>query len=100
MLLIIVGSSRVKDPGLSVYYEERRHRRSRSSPRWNAVLRIVLQELVECQCDHEILLDPFFLHFSGRLEKCLLHPGFDCRQSNILYLDSALCLTDLSRFLA
>ena len=76
VLPIIVGSSRAQDPGLSVYYYEGRRRRSRSISWWKAVLRIVLQGLVEGRCDLYILLDPFFLHFSGRLKKWRWHPGF------------------------
>uniref|UniRef100_A0AAV1URC8 Uncharacterized protein n=1 Tax=Peronospora matthiolae TaxID=2874970 RepID=A0AAV1URC8_9STRA len=41
VLPIIVCPSRAKDPGLSVFYKERRRRRSRSSPQWKAVLCIV-----------------------------------------------------------
>uniref|UniRef100_A0AAV1TA75 Uncharacterized protein n=1 Tax=Peronospora matthiolae TaxID=2874970 RepID=A0AAV1TA75_9STRA len=66
VLPIIVGPSRAKDAELSIFCEERRRRRSRSSHRWKAVLRIVLEGLVGGQCDLDILLDPFFLHFPGR----------------------------------
>ncbi|GMF48429.1 unnamed protein product [Phytophthora fragariaefolia] len=52
------------DPALSAYHEQRRQRRSRAG----AALRRVLTKdgfpaLRHRQCDLDILLDPFFLHF-------------------------------------
>uniref|UniRef100_A0AAV1UFL6 Uncharacterized protein n=1 Tax=Peronospora matthiolae TaxID=2874970 RepID=A0AAV1UFL6_9STRA len=94
VLQIIVGPSRAKDPRLSFFYEERRRRRSWSSPQWKVVLRIVLEILVGGQCDLDILLDPFFLHFPGRFETSWWYPGFGRRQNNIPKLASALHLAD------
>ncbi|GMF56471.1 unnamed protein product [Phytophthora fragariaefolia] len=52
------------DQALSTYYEQRRQRRSCAGAAWRRVLtRDVIPALRHRQCDLDILLDPFFLHF-------------------------------------
>ncbi|GMG15686.1 unnamed protein product [Phytophthora fragariaefolia] len=52
------------DQALSDYYEQRRQRRSRAGAAWRRFLtRDVIPALRHSQCDLDILLDPFFLHF-------------------------------------
>ncbi|GMF14954.1 unnamed protein product [Phytophthora fragariaefolia] len=52
------------DPALSTYHEQRRQRRSRVGAAWRRFLaKDVIPALRHRQCDLDILLDPFFLHF-------------------------------------
>ncbi|GMG17644.1 unnamed protein product [Phytophthora fragariaefolia] len=52
------------NPALSTYHEQRRQRRSRAGAAWRRILtNNVIPALRHRQCDLDILLDPFFLHF-------------------------------------
>lgn len=92
--LPISTADRVSDPGLALYCDQRKQRRSRTGPRWKTVLRFILRGMIEGHCDIDILLDPVFLHLPRVAEKQLWYPGLGTRKTNLPNLASALLLTN------
>jgi hypothetical protein len=92
--LPISTADRVSDPGLALYCDQRKQRRSRSGPPWKTVLRFILRGMIDGHCDIDILLDPVFLHLPRVAEKQFWYPGLGTRKTNIPNLASALLLTD------
>ena len=93
-VLPISSRQRQDDLKLTTFCEKRRHRRSRSGPRWKTVFRFVLQGMIEGHCDLGVLLDPFFLHFPDSSKKRIWYPGSGCKKIKFPNFITALSLAD------
>ncbi|ETL86372.1 hypothetical protein L917_14194 [Phytophthora nicotianae] len=62
---------------LEVFYTDRKQRRSRAGAQWKSFLQQVLIGLLRGYCDLDLLLDPFFLHFSRPGEAGAWYPGIE-----------------------
>ncbi|GMF19283.1 unnamed protein product [Phytophthora fragariaefolia] len=86
------------DPALSSYYEQRRQRRSRAGAAWRRFLtKDVIPALRHRQCDLDILLDPFFLHFPKSRVTKHWFPTLDSGDSSLAEAADILDLEELWR---
>ncbi|POM76147.1 Hypothetical protein PHPALM_6653, partial [Phytophthora palmivora] len=84
----------VADAALSAYHESRRQRRSRAGAAWKQFLfRHLIPALRQqyCDCDLDILLDPFFLHFPKPRHPKIWYPDVSTAS-----LEDALSVVDLA----
>ena len=95
-VLPITSDQRKTDPDLAKFCEERKQRRSRSGHRWKNVLRFILQGMISGQCDLDILLDPYFLHFPRTTDKKMWYPGLGSKSRSIPNLATALSMLDFA----
>ncbi|KAG1704265.1 hypothetical protein DVH05_006274 [Phytophthora capsici] len=68
------------EPFLEQYRNDRRVRRMRAGPRWKRLLKHLMAGLKSGECDLDLLLDPYFLHFPARGEQVCWYPGQGERQ--------------------
>ena len=95
-VLPITSDQRKTDPDLANFCKERKQRRSRSGHRWKNVLRFILQGMISGQCDLDILLDPYFLHFPRATDKKMWYPGLGSKSRSIPDLATALSMLDFA----
>ncbi|KAG1682712.1 hypothetical protein DVH05_018933 [Phytophthora capsici] len=57
------------EPFLEQYRNDCRVRRMRAGPRWKRLLKHLMAGLKSGECDLDLLLDPYFLHFPARGEQ-------------------------------
>ncbi|POM58660.1 Hypothetical protein PHPALM_36666 [Phytophthora palmivora] len=82
----------VADAALSAYHESRRQRRSRAGAAWKQFLfRHLIPALRQQYCDLDVLLDPFFLHFSKPRHPKIWYPDVSATS-----LEDALSVVDLA----
>ena len=60
------------------------------------MLRFILQGMIDGNCDLDLFLDPFFMHFPSPVEMRPWYPGSGDPQKNILNLISVLTRLDSS----
>eukprot|EP00644_Phytophthora_capsici_P001910 jgi/Phyca11/15643/fgenesh1_pg.PHYCAscaffold_14_\ len=68
------------EPFLEQYRNDCRVRRMRAGPRWKRLLKHLMAGLKSSECDLDLLLDPYFLHFPARGEQVCWYPGQGERQ--------------------
>ncbi|KAG1697407.1 hypothetical protein DVH05_016282 [Phytophthora capsici] len=68
------------EPFLEQYRKDCRVRRMRAGPRWKRLLKHLMAGLKSGECDLDLLLDPYFLHFPARGEQVCWYPGQGERQ--------------------
>ncbi|GMF34952.1 unnamed protein product [Phytophthora fragariaefolia] len=72
-----------RDPWLGIYRKERNNRRSHAGRRWKTIMELLIVAMRERWCDFDILLYPFFVHFTKRVETITWYPGVESRQANL-----------------
>eukprot|EP00644_Phytophthora_capsici_P018835 jgi/Phyca11/21803/fgenesh1_pg.PHYCAscaffold_127_\ len=72
--LPITSAMCAAEPFLEQYRKDCRVRRMRAGPRWKRLLKHLMAGLKSGECDLDLLLDPYFLHFPHR-ENIVDHPG-------------------------
>ena len=93
-VLPLIRAQRERDPDLETFAQERKQRRSRSGFRWKAILKFLLQGMIEGHCDLNIFLDSFFKHFPRSNERRMWYPGLGTKHFNPPNLATALYQSD------
>ena len=84
--IYLPAEQRDRDPKLARIYQQRKQRRSLSVPRWEIILRFILQGMIDGHFDLDLFLDPFFMHLPSPVEMRPWYPWYpglgDCSEKH------------------